>query len=112
MDPAASVAPGLHLVVVVVVFSGSLAADLHALVFGARTPAVFEAAVVLEALGAVSSDHTDVASEDLAVEFEDHVASLWVHIVAALEGLPPEFGALDGTQALRIDAAWVDGVQM
>lgn len=111
MDPAASVAPGLHLVVVVVVFSGSLAADLHALVFGARTPAVFEAAVVLEALGAVSSDHTDVASVDLAVEFADHVASLWVHIVAALEGLR-EFGALDGTQALRIDAAWVDGVQM
>lgn len=115
MDPApaaASEARSLRLVGALVVFSGSLAADLEALVFGAHTPVVFESAVVFEALVAVSSGHTDAAFEDLAVGFEHHVVSFWVHTFVASEALAAEFGALDGTQALRIGAAGAAGVQM
>lgn len=107
----ASETPSFQLAEALVVFSGCLAGDLEALVFEAQTPAVFETAVVSEALVAVLCGHTDVAFEDLAVGFEHHVVSLCVHSVAALGALPEEFGALDGTQALRIDAAWADGVQ-
>lgn len=89
------------------VFSGSLAADLEALVFGAHTPAVFEAAVVFGALVAVSSDHTDAAFEDLAVGF----VSFWVHTAVVLEALSPGLGALDGTQGPKTDAAWTVGGQ-
>lgn len=114
LDPApaaASEAQSLPLVGALVVFSGSLAADLEALVFGAHTPAVFETAVVFEALVAVLGGHTDAAFEDLAVDFEPHAVSFWVHTVVALEARAAEFGALDGTQALRIDAAGAAGVQ-
>lgn len=49
--------------------------------------------------------------EDLAAEFEHYVVSFWVHIAVVLGALAAESGALDGTQALRIDAAWAAGVQ-
>lgn len=112
MDPAAASEPlSLCLVGAPVVFSGSLAADLEALVFGAHTPAVFGAAVVSEDLVAVSSGCTDAASEDVAAEFEHRVVSSWVRAVVALGVHAAEFGALDGTQALKADAAWAAGVQ-
>lgn len=81
-------------------FSGILAADLEALVFGVHTPAV---SVVFEALAAVSSGRT--ALEDLAVEFEQHVVSFWVHAVVELGALAAELGAL------RIGAAWAAVLQ-
>lgn len=114
MDPtaaAASEAQRLCVVGALVDISASLAADLEDLVFGAHTPAVFETAVVFQALVTASSGHTDVAFEELAVELEPHVVSLWVHTVVALVAPAAEFGALDGTQGLRIDAAWAAGVQ-
>lgn len=111
---AASEAQSLCLIETLFDFCGSLAADLEALVFGAQTLAVFETAVVFEALVAVLSCRTDAASEDLAVEFEHYAVSFWVHTVVELGALAAEFGALDGTHwgsALRIDAAWAAGVQ-
>lgn len=109
---AASEAQRLCVVGVPVDIFGSLAADLEDLVFGAHSPAVFEAAVVFQALVAASSGRTDAAFEELAVAVaEPHVVSLWVHTVVALVALAAEFGALDGTQGLRIDAAWAAGVQ-
>lgn len=115
MDPAAadvaSEARSFPSVGALVVFCVTLAADLEALVFGAQTLAVFVAAVVFESLVAASSGRTDAAFEDLAVEFERHIVSLWVHTVVALGALAAESGALDGRQALRIDVAWAADVQ-
>lgn len=107
---AASEAQSFPLVGALVDFSGSLAADLEALVFGAQTLAVFVPAVVFESLVAASSGRIDAALEDLAVESEHHVVSLWVHVVA-FGAHAAESGALDGTQALRIDVAWAADVQ-
>lgn len=77
---------------------------MEALVFGAHTPAVFVVFV------AVSRGHTDAAFEDV-VEFEHYVVSFWVHTDGVFEALAAQLGALDGTQALRIDVAWAAGVQ-
>ena len=77
-------------------FSQGHVAELEVLVFGVCTPALFERVAVFEALVGVSSGHTGAAFVGLAAEFENHVASSWVHTVA-LGALDMEFGALDGT---------------
>lgn len=106
MDPAAEVLSpclaGAH-----GAFSGSLAVDLLALVFGGHTPAV--CAVVLEPPDAVLGVGADSASEDLVVEPEHHVVSVWVHTVVEFGVLAAELGALDGTRALMVDAAVAAG---
>lgn len=97
-DAAAWEAPALPLLWDLVVSSGSLDADLEALVVGDQ------GVVAFGGLAAVSSVHTDAAFEDLVVESEHCVVSFWVHTA-----LDADFGALDCTPALRSDAAWAAG---
>lgn len=85
-----------------VVFPGSLAADEQSHVFVALTHVAFETAVVFDSPLAVLGGCTDAAFVDLAAELVQHVVCC---AVVALEALAAEFGALDGIQDQKIDAA-------